>query len=986
MKKRRFISRLLLFICIGILIFLNTGLATANSFMRLQLEDPKVRTDHHDDTGKLGFLGTDPNTAIEIQTAMAAGLGPEDRAMAALGVYGPAFGLNDPTRELTVMRTRVNDRDRSSVRFQQVFNGVPILAGELIVNQDSQGRLISISGEISPDLSISTEPTFSSNDAKKGAVEAIAKYYDLSKNGLEATDPKLWILDERLLRPSARPATLVWRMEVSGTERLDIRELVLVDANFGAVVLHFNQIDTARNRNTYDAGNGTTLPGSLVCDESDPTCSGAGGDQHAIKAHVYAGDTYDFYAVNLGRDSIDNAGMTIVSTVHYGSGYANAFWNGSQMVYGDAYGFPLADDVVAHELTHGVTEYESHLFYFYESGAINETFSDLYGELVDQTNGGGNDDPSVKWLVGEDVSGLGAIRDMADPPAFGLPDRINSGYYHCATSDNGGVHYNMGVGSKAAFLLTDGGSFNGYVVTGLGITKVADLFYETQTNLLTSGSNFNDFYNALIQASYNLGFSAAERQEVQDAVNATEMDQRPCGNPTEATVCSAGFVPSNLFFDDLENTGSGNWVSAADTGPNEWYYPQNTNPYGFDATNTSSGIYNFWAYDIETTADFNIAMTSDVTLPANAYMHFKHYWDFEYAYDGGVVEYSTTGGSSWVDAGSLFTNVGYNGTISSSYDNPIGGREGFVYEGYGYTASKINLNSLAGQNVRFRFRIGTDYTGWDYGWFIDDIRIYTCREEGAVPGDFDGDGDTDITVYHWHATYGQQWYIKNQGTWSWGNETSIPVPADYDGDGDTDIAVYDNGTWYIKDQAVYYWGDADSIAVPGDYDGDGDADVAVFDLHPSWGQLWYIKDGPTHSWGNADSLPVPADYDGDGVTDVAVYNDGMWYIKDIGVYGWGNAASIPVPGDYNGDGAAELAVYVVESGTGTWYIQGLATTWWGGPDSIPVPGDYNGDGITDIAIFNNGTWYVKDVLTDTWGGAGDYPLPAPDYDGDGDPY
>jgi Zn-dependent metalloprotease len=85
---------------------------------------------------------------------------------------------------------------------------------------------------------------------------------------------------------------------------------------------------------------------------------------------------YDFYAVQHGRNSIDNSGMKIISTVHYDSGYDNAFWNGSQMVYGDAYGFPLADDVVAHELTHGVTEHESNLFYYYQSGAINESFSD----------------------------------------------------------------------------------------------------------------------------------------------------------------------------------------------------------------------------------------------------------------------------------------------------------------------------------------------------------------------------------------------------------------------------------------------------------------------------------------------------------------------------------------------------------------------------------------------------------------------------------
>jgi Zn-dependent metalloprotease len=86
------------------------------------------------------------------------------------------------------------------------------------------------------------------------------------------------------------------------------------------------------------------------------------------------------YQSNHNRNSIDNNNMPVISTVHYDSGYANAFWSGEQMVYGDGYGFPLADDVVAHELTHGVTQHESNLFYYYQSGAINESFSDLWGE------------------------------------------------------------------------------------------------------------------------------------------------------------------------------------------------------------------------------------------------------------------------------------------------------------------------------------------------------------------------------------------------------------------------------------------------------------------------------------------------------------------------------------------------------------------------------------------------------------------------------
>ena len=159
------------------------------------------------------------------------------------------------------------------------------------------------------------------------------------------------------------------------------------------------------------------------------------------------------------------------------------------MVYGDAYSFALADDVVAHELTHGVTKYESNLFYYYQSGAINESFSDVFGEYYDQSNRLGNDDPSVKWLIGEDISDLGAIRNMSDPNAFDNPDKMSSPNYYKDDGDNGGVHYNSGINNKATYLMVDGGTFNNVTVTGLGITKVAKIYYEVQTHLLTSGAD-----------------------------------------------------------------------------------------------------------------------------------------------------------------------------------------------------------------------------------------------------------------------------------------------------------------------------------------------------------------------------------------------------------------------------------------------------------------------------------------------------------------
>ncbi|MEJ2744096.1 MAG: S8 family serine peptidase, partial [bacterium] len=292
---------------------------------------------------------------------------------------------------------------------------------------------------------------------------------------------------------------------------------------------------------------------------------------------------------------------------------------------------------------------------------------------------------------------------------------------------------NNGVGNKAAYLLTDGDTFNGKTVTGLGIEKVADLFYEAQTNLLTSASDYCDLYDCLQQAAANLGWSASDQEQVKNACDATEMNLQPSGCPSGLSpACDVG-AASDVFYDDLEDAASGNWVHGAILGADRWYYPPDDNPYGFDATYATSGIKNFWGYDQPLQGDCYIAMAHDVAIPAGAYMHFNHAHSFEIygseQCDGGVVEYSTDGGATWNDAGSLFVVNGYNGSITTSYDNPLKGRSAFVDDSYGYVSSRLNLASLAGGNARFRFRIGTDSAIDAYGWFIDDVRIYTCPDE-----------------------------------------------------------------------------------------------------------------------------------------------------------------------------------------------------------------------------------------------------------------
>jgi len=277
------------------------------------------------------------------------------------------------------------------------------------------------------------------------------------------------------------------------------------------------------SRRTYTASGNWVYPGTLLCNQNQISCTN-GADPDADEAHRYAADTFVFYNTHHGRNSFNNQGGIIDSTVHFGVGYQNAFWDGYQMVYGDDM---TADDVVGHEITHGVTQYTSNLIYSYQSGAINESFSDVWGEFIDQTNTSGNDALSVKWLIAEDTP-LGAIRSMSDPTMFGDPDKMSSPYYYYGSADDGGVHFNSGVNNKAAYLMTDGGTFNGRTITGIGLNKTAAVYYEAQANLLTAGSNYNDLYYALIQACQNLmggpsGITQSDCNQVKTAAEAVEM-------------------------------------------------------------------------------------------------------------------------------------------------------------------------------------------------------------------------------------------------------------------------------------------------------------------------------------------------------------------------------------------------------------------------------------------------------------------------------
>lgn len=705
------------------------------------------RIGRQEETGKVGFVGTGIGAPIE--TGASATDPPGGVAKAFLQRRAAELGLAGRTTGLLVADQRRTPGGGSAVRLTQTHAGIPVLGGEFTVSLDDDRNVLSVLGEASPITTASADPSVGAAVARQAAVQRVVRETGEPAAALATSTPELMFYDPRLLgAPSPfQTARLSWVLEVHGRGPVrDVRHQVVVDAASGTVALSFSTMAESKNRVVCDADNSATQYPCTMPARTEGNPPTAGDDADVRAAFNYAGDTYDFYFARFGRDSLDGAGLQLKSTVDWCPAggpcpYRNAFWDGSQMVYGD--GFASADDVVGHELTHGVTDFTSHLFYYQQSGAINESMSDVFGEYVDLVNGAGTDTAGVRWLVGEDLPGLGAIRDMEDPPAFGDPDRMLSPRYVADPNetDGGGVHSNSGVNNKAAFLITDGGTFNGQTVTGLGVTKAARIYYTVSTAMLVSGSDYADLANALRQACRNLastgtdGITAVDCGNVDKAVLATEMDQNPpVASTTAASVCPSGTtLTSTVLADDLESN-TGQLTTSAITGPSGWYYPQNPNPF-LDATYATSGSTNMWGDNPDVVSDSAIRMRDAVPIPAGAFLHFNHAFGFEDdangAYDGGVVEYSTSGsGGPWRDAGSLFTAPGgaggYTGTVASGYRNPLAGRLAFVRESNGYGASRADLSSLAGQSVMFRWRIGTDSMYGDYGWFLDDLRIVTC--------------------------------------------------------------------------------------------------------------------------------------------------------------------------------------------------------------------------------------------------------------------
>ena len=506
--------------------------------------------------GTVRYLGTARGRSLATPGAATMA----ERAHGFMFEHRDAFGLVEGA-DLALEKTQTNREGRTYHRFQETLAGIPVIGGETVVQLDAQGGVQAVMNRVGAPALIGSLATTPSLDAHAVLIRARAAASPHAEP-VDLGTPELGVFVPELFEGKG-PARLVWQVLASGGES-GRHEKLLLDARDGGLVWRFSLDADALSRTIWDANSGADRPFTQVRTE--------GGAPSAIAdanlTYDYLGDTYSHYFNNYGRDSFDASGGALRGVVRY-CGFTNAAGNPTScnnasftatdtMYVGSGF---ATDDIIGHEVTHGVTSRTSGLVYQNASGAMNESMSDIFGEMVDLTNGRGTDVDTVMWRIGEDFSG-GVLRDMKTPGKYNQPDRLNSPLYQPPTgtpsvaNDFGGVHKNSGVGNKLYYLMYNGDTFNGWTVSGLG-GQAEDLFYEAQTHLLTSSSAWNDLYYALRQAVINLGLSVDAGNIVYKACAAVEIATTTTIYANSSSGCAeAGTETCVLGFGPFHTLGS----------------------------------------------------------------------------------------------------------------------------------------------------------------------------------------------------------------------------------------------------------------------------------------------------------------------------------------------------------------------------------------------------------------------------------------------
>ncbi|MBX3396319.1 MAG: M4 family metallopeptidase [Phycisphaerae bacterium] len=704
-------------------------------------------------------------------------------------IHGSVFGVSDPNVQLVEVKRETDGIGWTHTTYQQLHAGVPVFSGDLKVHQNAAGQIMSVNGRFYPlSTKLPVNAKLTADDANLVALDRIAEAGALiERNEFVIVDPG-WYGDPPM---GARAAYYIVVADYSA----GIREGFFVDAANGEIIDQWSMIHAAKDRAIYDGNGASGIPGTLARGEGAPAVA---SPEDVNRAYDYYGDTYDYYFRAFGRDSIDGAGITMVATVNSTSpNCPNAYWNGVQMVFCTGL---VTDDVVGHELTHGVTQYTANLIYQNQPGQLNESYSDVFGELVDLFNGdsafAGNPQPpfwpthstgpgldspnnlrgsgcspkvdnfpdGVRWLLGEDVSVTSnAFRDMWNPPCRNHPDRALSPLHVCPAIDNGGVHSGSGVPNHAFAIVTDGKTFNGYEVQGIGPIKAGAIWYRALTIYLTQASNFNDAYLALNQAALDLvgtfpndprtgspitePITAADVTELNKALLAVELNTPGrCGLIGPVILDSSSVFECGdrdvLFADDFESGNTG-WT-VFNTGPTPFDWELTPGPFLFGRTGTAwfcpnPSIGNCGSNDQSGVHSLVSPLMVAPIGGGSLFASFTHLIWTEGAYDGGNVKIIVNGNAAIEVPRTSFVANPYNDRLAPApgNTNPNAGQAAWSGSGGGWGETVIDLTTLVapGDEFRLQFELSKDGCTGARGWYLDDFSVFTCVGCGAANGD-----------------------------------------------------------------------------------------------------------------------------------------------------------------------------------------------------------------------------------------------------------
>jgi len=628
-----------------------------------------------------------------------------------------------------VKKVEIDELRMAHTRVRQTVDGIPVWEGEAIVHLDAEGRLTTITDDLKEAVAVNTKANISEKQALRYAMNAYAGKARMTDS------PQI----EMYVYRGADRDHLVYRVE---TPRLDgsadtSAPVVFVDAHTGEIVDGYDNLQTGTGSSLYSGtvNISTSLSGSnyymedttrrqgtFNMNNSGNTSTGTGGTQSrytdaddnwtatnaraGVDAHYGAAKTFDYYQTVHGRNGIDgnygpgtttaiaNGVSIVASRVHFGSGYNNAFWYQNMMSYGDGDGTtfsPLTStDVCGHEMTHGVTERTANLTYSKESGALNESWSDIMGAMVELYADGGVVTTNT-WLIGEDIYTPGtagdALRRMDNPNAVGDPDHYSLRLYQgtCTPSnanDQCGVHTNSSISNHAYYLMAAGGTnrVSGVAVTGIGGTDAAKIFYRALTVYMTASTNFAGARTATLNAATDLfGASSAQYNTVATGWCAVGVGTCPGGSTPTPTPTPTG---NELIVNGGFETSASPWVSS---GSGYFYTANGSAPHGgtgyiyFGVNNSVTGQ----AYQTVTipstatgTLTFWLNVTSSETTTTTQY-------------DKLFVEVRNTSGTLLTTA-ATYSNL--NKVASATT----------------YSQKSLNLAAYKGQTVRVQFRSTMD--------------------------------------------------------------------------------------------------------------------------------------------------------------------------------------------------------------------------------------------------------------------------------------